>query len=115
MRHPLLKVLSSNCQNVVRERWKIKEEKFLQFRHSCFEVGGVAEGSVSHFGAVVIDSGDGEVEEVSNFLCVLHSESDECKDAHFRGQLVFVFRHDAFFRFEEFVELSDEVWEECQE
>ncbi len=47
-----------------------------------FEGVAVAEGAVFYFGAVVIDSVDGVVEEFGDAAAVLDAEADEGEDAY---------------------------------
>ena len=58
--------------------------------HLVLEVIAVAQGSILHLGAIIVDGVDGVVQEFCNLRTVLNTQSDKCENADVGVQLLWI-------------------------
>ena len=80
-----------------------------------FESLFVAQSVVSNTRAIVVDSGEGIVEELGNLRAVGLTHANEGEDAEFGGEQFASLGHDGRLGFEQRVELLDEIGIEGKE
>ena len=80
-----------------------------------FESLFVAQSVVSNTRAIVVDSGEGIVEELGNLRAISLSHANEGEDAEFGGEQFASLGHNGRLGFEQRVELLDEIGIEGEE